>query len=384
MSITTILLTCSLIYISSSLTPSLVSAFQVSDGVLYQKSLSSSSSSSSSLLSPRSERRRSRLFGNSDKDNEDDDGSWTVSLSGIPSKTDRTIESSSPLATSLTDYVLSVLTSDLGSIIIGLAGLSLTLVNRLSSIDFSTSNIGVSDADAMGMQSRSDLLAVFASGAVLLNGISKLDVTSVKADEVVLDGTRLAVPLALWDGTVIDCGDDANNGGGLRWAVDSVVDATPADSVTILLHGGGGAGTVSSWVPVVVGGIVPSSSSARTRKVLGERMTVATPILDRFLTSTTTKESYLPTLQALPGKVEFTYLPSNAQEALLIPIPLEDATEQRIQRGDGDSDGGGGGEKAVLVLGGATAKSFSPKDVAWCQVLASRIGKDFPSSVTVL
>ena len=32
------------------------------------------------------------------------------------------------------------------------------------------------------------------------------------------------------------------------------------------------------------------------------------------------KESYLPTLQALPGKVEFTYLPSNAQEALLLPV----------------------------------------------------------------
>ena len=63
------------------------------------------------------------------------------------------------------------------------------------------------------------------------------------------------------------------------------------------------------------------------------------------------KESYLPTLQALPGKAEFKYLLSNTQEVLLVPIPV----------GDGEENTG-------LVLGGATLKSFSPRDVACCQL----------------
>ena len=87
-----------------------------------------------------------------------------------------------------------------------------------------------------------------------------------------------------------------------------------------------------------------------------------TPILDRFLKDGgVQKESYLPTLQALPGKVEFTYLPPNAQEALILPI--------EVQTSDRDSS-----KNVALVLGSDTAKNFSPKDVAWCQVLSSRIG----------
>ena len=64
--------------------------------------------------------------------------------------------------------------------------------------------IGASDANEMGMQSRSDLLAVFASGAVLLNGIGKLDITSVAAGTVVLKGERVEETLVFWDGAVAD------------------------------------------------------------------------------------------------------------------------------------------------------------------------------------
>ena len=77
-----------------------------------------------------------------------------------------------------------------------------------------------------------------------------------------------------------------------------------------------------------------------------------TPILDRVGSPTNVKETYLPTLQALPGRREFTYLPGNLQLALLIPI-------------DSDST-----KRKVLVLEGNTAKSFSPRDVAWCWIVA--------------
>lgn len=79
-----------------------------------------------------------------------------------------------------------------------------------------------------------------------------------------------------------------------------------------------------------------------------------TPILKRVATPGNTKETYLPTLQALPGKTEFPYLPSNTQLAVLIPF---DDNNRR-----------------ALVLGGNMAKSFSPRDVAWARIIAERMG----------
>ena len=75
------------------------------------------------------------------------------------------------------------------------------------------------------------------------------------------------------------------------------------------------------------------------------------------------KESYLPTLQALPGRVEFAYLPPNVQEALVLPVPRPEEWS-----GDGDD-----GRYYAVVLGGDTAKSFAPRDVAWCRKVASWI-----------
>jgi hypothetical protein len=101
------------------------------------------------------------------------------------------------------------------------------------------------------------------------------------------------------------------------------------------------------WKTVAIAGIVPTEERLR----LGPSLSV-NPIVDGFLRDGNTKEKYLPTLQALPGRVEFTYLPSNTQEALLLPVS----------------------STQVLVLGSNTAKSFSPRDIAWSQVIASRLG----------
>ena len=78
-----------------------------------------------------------------------------------------------------------------------------------------------------------------------------------------------------------------------------------------------------------------------------------TPILDRVGSPGNTKETYLPTLQALPGKKELTYLPNNSQLALLIPV--------------------GTSSSRVLVVAGDAAKSFTPRDVAWCRIVAERM-----------
>ena len=224
------------------------------------------------------------------------------------------------------DYVLSLIASDIGSTILGSVGLILCLVHRLANVDDLS-------ADTLGQETRSDLLAVFASGAVLLNGISKLDVTSALAESVVLDGETLSEPTF----------SNVKSTEDVTWALESVLAATPAMTAVLLVDEGGG------WSIVAMSGVVPRDPALRAAPA-----SEATPILDRFRKDSS-KESYLPTLQALPGRVEFTYLPPNTQGALLLPVQRE-------------------GKVSVLVLGSNTAKSFTPRDVAWCQVLASRIG----------
>jgi len=255
-------------------------------------------------------------------------------------------------ATGIVDSALTLLSSDGASIVLGLLGITICLFNRLTHIDDYDALSAVADgADALGRQSRADLLAVFASGAILLNGISKLDVTSALAESVVLDGVELDRTAIYWEALkgmsiISDQNDNDSVQGEIEWALESVLDATPAKTAVIMACPADG-----SWKPVAASGIVPADESLR--KALPQGRT--TPILDRFQGGSLTKESYLPTLQALPGRVEFTYLPPNTQEALVLPMS----------------------HNAVLVLGSDTAKNMTPRDVAWAQVIASRLGQLF-------
>lgn len=225
------------------------------------------------------------------------------------------------------DLLLRAIVSDVGSIVVGILGLFLVLTYRLTNQD----SLSV---DTLGQETRSELLAVFASGAVLLNGVSKLDVTSALAESVILDGIQLAEPQIF---------DQEKVGKEMLWTIESLLKATPSETVVILEL------VNDCWKSILCAGIVPKEDFMR-RGTMSEK----SPILDRFR-KTSPGETYLPTLQALPGRVEFTYLPSNTQEALLLPISSCDTTK-------------------VLVLGSNTAKSFTPRDIAWCQAIAARIG----------
>eukprot|EP00978_Attheya_sp_CCMP212_P015652 scaffold40342_cov61-Attheya_sp.AAC.5 len=249
-------------------------------------------------------------------------------------------------STGIVDVVLNALTSDMGGIVLGSLGLVVAIFNRLSALD-------VTPVEGLGQQSRADLLAVFACLAVLLNGVSKLDVTSALAESVQLDGIPLSAP-SFTDETIL------KNVDGVKWALGSVLDATPADTAVLMMK----TSCNDRWKPIAVAGIVPRDE--QLRQALPDSVAM-TPILDRFLNNKEmTKESYLPTLQALPGRVEFTYLPQNSQEALLVPVSLSLSyiAQENVPII----------ERAVLVLGSDTAKSFTPRDVAWCQVIAARIG----------
>lgn len=265
-------------------------------------------------------------------------------------------------ATNAVDSILTLLSSDGASIVLGLIGITVCLVNRIIHIDdydaLATTVSG--GADAVGRQSRADLLAVFASGAILLNGVSKLDVTSALAESVVLEGTELDNPQIYWDASS-SLEQIESTKSEIEWALESVLNATPAKTAVIVVNDGIG------WAPVAISGIVPGDESLRTAIPDGR----STPILDRFFSTASgggsAKESYLPTLQALPGRVEFTYLPSNTQEVLILPMCT--STGESAAASDV-------GTAAVLVLGSDTAKSFTPRDVAWAQVLASRVGEE--------
>jgi hypothetical protein len=271
----------------------------------------------------------------------------------------------SPANISTIDSILLNITSDRTSLLLGMVGIVILLLNRIISFP--------EDATYEASRSRIDLLGVFAAGSVLLNGITKLDVESVTAEQVALEGVN--------EGRVVWYNDDFEYNDGNRatveWTLSSLIKCSPARTAVML-------GKIQKegerWVPLAMTGILPSDTSLRT-----SLRTNSTPILDRMLRDDGSikggtvggtevigsqkkrkgpNESYLPTLQALPGKIEFSYLPSNAQEALLLPVPPSSSTDKVD------------GCRYAIVLGGDTAKSFAPRDISWCKEIASWLSSE--------
>jgi len=251
-------------------------------------------------------------------------------------KTNNNDDSSSSLANPL-DQLLSFLASDAFSIVVGIIGLLAVVVYRWNLVLGADPDRAT--AEALTYQTRADLLAVFASGSVLLNGVTKLDVTTALAESVVLEGTTLSEPEQLIE-------NDSSSSNTLTWALESILAATPAKTAVLISD------IDDRWMIQCRAGVVPSSLSIS----LPEK----TPILERVGSPENSKETYLPTLQALPGRFELSYLPNNAQMAVLIPIQTSNSSKKN----------------SVLVLGGNTAKGFSPRDIAWSRIVAEKIGED--------
>jgi len=285
----------------------------------------------------------------------------------------------SPSNLSPVDQFLLSLTSDRTSLFLGSVGILILLLNRLLSFP--------EDAINEASRSRVDLLGVFAAGSVLLNGITKLDVESVRADQVLLEGINQ--DNVLWADedqlmrAQLQTMDD-NFRSTVEWALQSFLRCSPARSAILLAIS---PQTNRRWTPLARVGVLPLDSQS-SRSSIPNIASINTPILDRMLRDNDIikggtvggtevggarganrkgpKESYLPTLQAFPGKVEFTYLPSNAQEALILPVSRPEGIGAVR-----DDDGW----KYAVVLGGDTAKSFAPRDIAWCKEIASWIGE---------
>jgi hypothetical protein len=265
--------------------------------------------------------------------------------------------------TSQFDALLAWFNSDVASITLGVVGLIVVLIHRLFLPEINN------NVDLLGEETRADLLAAVACGAVLVNGVSQLDVTSALAESVQLDGmlqSQVLYPNKSQQQNLRTNPDE------LEWALKSVLAATPTKTAVLLeclepfnerdektKSRNSNSDYYYQWEIVAMLGIIP------TNPLLHHAPTTTTLILDRLKRQADGSEAYLPTLPVLPGRFEFTYLPSNTQLVLLLPIHVvtETTTSASPRR-----------RSFVLALGSNRSKSFTPRDIAWCQILAAKMG----------
>eukprot|EP01038_Epipyxis_sp_PR26KG_P004717 gene4717-6621_t len=175
------------------------------------------------------------------------------------------------------------------SLIVGLLGLLIILMNRII--------IGeVSD-----IQSRADLLSVFACSGLLLNVLSEQEVTEKEREKVALVGYSLNQPIF-----------DENNEKTISksstlWLINSLLKSNPVTSIHVLYNDRF----------VAMGGIIASNKANNFSPIsISEKKILKESIAND-------EEVYLPDLQILPAKVEFlSYLPINSQSVLIIPIKI--------------------------------------------------------------
>jgi len=208
---------------------------------------------------------------------------------------------------------INFLTSNTFGIATGGVCLLLLVINRLTTPDLYDS------------QSRSDIIAVIASGSLILSAFSLLDVQVREAEKVELEGSR-----ASEYSKAIAAEEDRNE---IEWAAETLLKATPCKTLLIYYKDK----TIARF------GVMGSS-----RKVKNA------PILNKAMSGNS--EVYLPALQVLPGKIEFDYLPPNCQSVVLQPL----------QASDGSNAG-------VLVLGGDQARAFTERDIAVARRVSQRI-----------
>lgn len=274
---------------------------------------------------------------------------------------------------SLFDKTLLWVVSDVGSLVLGILGILIVLVGRLLTPLPTLDNDNV---DSLAEETRINLLAILACGSVLSNGLSKLDINSVTAETVQLTGTLVKPPVILLDDD--DDVDNNNNNCNVMkkdysWLIQAVLTATSARTAVILERHLSSTETKAmptgrdGWQVLGYGGTVSDMllSSAWNGELGGRPGPIvltdrddATPILNRFVSKRSpdqerNQETYLPNLPALPGRIEFySFLPGNTQAALLMPMTMTRHGCDTVR---------------VVVLGSNQARSFTPRDIAWCR-----------------
>ena len=172
----------------------------------------------------------------------------------------------------------------------GVTGIFVLLANRLS-VDLDK----VTD-----VQSRADIISVVACSALLLNVLSDSDIEARDRSPVPLMGYALPSPL-LAEGEALN----AMQRNTALWAIESILKTTPATSVHIVRN---------EKQVVARGGVIGLRDDKAPSFTLDPNMS----IFDKAITQG--EEVYLPDLQILPGKIEFNFLPANAQSLVILPL----------------------------------------------------------------
>lgn len=189
--------------------------------------------------------------------------------------------------------IIKMVTDPNTGLILGLVSLLVILINRLSvSFDLVTD-----------IQSRADIIAVISTSAVLLNAISEQDITTKERSEVALVGYALKSPWIAKDLSSINFEDN------IRWIITTCLSSMKLHSVIV----------ISNDMIIGRGGVVSNEEINSMNTMVSSPLNIVNmPILRDVVQSN--KELYLPDLQILPGKIEFTYLPVNCQSVLIFPL----------------------------------------------------------------
>lgn len=182
--------------------------------------------------------------------------------------------------------------------------------------------------DLLNSQSRADLIATIAPTLIMLQALADLDITPRAAEPVALQGEQAA-----WTEPALPATLRAE----LEWASDALLGG-PCASVAI----------VRGERTLLLRGTLPRVASP-------ERAVQAGPLLEKTLRRTSGAPDYLPALQLLPGRVEFTYLPENTQGVLMVPLL------------------GGSAQPGALILAANQQRGFAEDDVEWARAVGARL-----------
>mmetsp|Transcript_48588 Transcript_48588/g.105329 ORF Transcript_48588/g.105329 Transcript_48588/m.105329 type:complete len:315 (-) Transcript_48588:68-1012(-) len=208
------------------------------------------------------------------------------------------------------------------SIAAGLALLLALVVNRLFT------------EELLNSQSRADLIATIAPVVILLDALTSLDITPREAEPVSMTGVQ-----TVWQ--------DEEVGGilstELQWAADALIENSPCTSLAVYWQNR----------TVLLRGIFAPAMAKYPKANLREAVRPG-PLLNKCAASKSGAPEYLPALQLLPGRIEFSYFPEDAQGVLIIPL---------------------GAQQGAVILATDRVRAFKEDDIAWARLLSLRMGQ---------
>lgn len=184
--------------------------------------------------------------------------------------------------------------------------------------------------DLLNSQSRADLIATIAPVLLTLDALNNLDITPREAEAVELAGTSI-----LWTEPSVEGAARRE----LDWAADTLMECLGCASVAVWR---------STGATIAARGLLTRAAAAAPASAVQPGL-----LLQKCAGSTSGAPEYLPALQLLPGRVEFSYFPDDTQALLMVPL---------------------GSQKGAIVLGANKKRAFASADVQWARAIAARLG----------